>query len=72
MQPRHWREVVDALTALGCTLLHETEDHVHVIRGAMVIQPVPKLQAVPVWLQRFILANLSFSEAEYVVLLRPN
>lgn len=64
LAPRAWEQVIGALLRLGCQVLHEDEWHVHVIRGAMVIQPVPKCLVSPD-IQRRILSRLGIAELDY-------
>jgi hypothetical protein len=67
VKDRAYEQVVAALLRLGCEKLEpEGPWTVTVVRGAMIIQHVPKTPTVPPAVQRRIIRALGFTEAEYL------
>ena len=62
----HYTEVLGALVRLGCEELLEDDDHLWVHRWD-IIQPIPKDERVPIWVQWKILTALGFDEEQYIV-----
>ena len=55
---------VAALLHLGCEKVTESDIHIVVCRGAVLLQTVPKVGMLSVHFQCMILARLSYSEQE--------
>lgn len=73
MKERAYEQVVAALLRLGCQVARESAWHVILVRGAVVIQSVPKTPTVPVDVQRRILRAFSIDDADYTdALSRPS
>ena len=73
MKDRAYEQVVAALVRLGCQVARESDWHVIVVRGAAVLQAVPKTPTVPVDVQRRIIRALAIAERDYLdELARPS
>jgi hypothetical protein len=57
---REYAQVVAALKKLGCQQAHEDDWHVYLVRGATIVQAIPKTM-VPIAVQRRILQAFSFT-----------
>jgi hypothetical protein len=73
VKDRAYEQVLGALLRLGCEIAREDEWFVVVVRGAAILQAIPKVGPVPVAIQRRILRVFSFTEKEYLdELTRPS
>ncbi len=69
MKTRDWEHVVRAAERLGCQVLYTSEEHVHVVRGAIRMFAVRRF-LVSARVQHELIRALEFSESEWLEALR--
>jgi len=66
LRARPYEEILSALLSLGCRVAREDEWFIWLVRGAAIIQALPKTATVPADIQRRILTKFSFTEPEFL------
>lgn len=66
MRDRLYQQVVAALLHLRCQVGYESDDFITMVRGAVILQVLPKHELVSVEVQVRVLRAFSISEDEYL------